>query len=509
MTPKTLKVVHPRRGLIAPGAALVVASGVWCSPASAPAQCSPIWSGLNGGTNWDCRRLGTFDEGISGIGRTALFIPGGFTSVGGVAANRIARWDGWRASAVGGWPAINEEFILRSGGVGIGAAVPAGLYAGGHFSRTGDGRARNLARWFPQHWHDAGGGVLMPVPSLIAVAGVVRAYDDDGPGPMPAFLFVGGRFTHAGDGVPAEGLARWDGSEWSAVGGGLTPFTGQFADVGAMEIFDDDGPGPRREALYVGGNFASAGGAFVNRVGRWDGASWEPLQNGVNGSPVQSLCVFDEDGPGPGRAALFVGGPVSASGYSNVGGLMRWDGVTWSAVWPPGLAGGPVSAMAVFDQDGSGPDKPSLFVGGFIDTLPGGGPAGKIARWDGSQWHAVGTGVAGFGIGTTVHAMAVFDEDGEGPNPGGLYVGGYFTSAGGVPTSHVARWGCPLPPECFANCNRDFHPITGAHILSVADFGCFQGKYVLNDPYADCNASGGLTVADFGCFQGKYVLGCP
>ncbi|MFM9995706.1 MAG: FG-GAP-like repeat-containing protein [Phycisphaerales bacterium] len=55
---------------------------------------------------------------------------------------------------------------------------------------------------------------------------------------------------------------------------------------------------------------------------------------------------------------------------------------------------------------------------------------------------------------------------------------------------------------CFADCNA-----SGA--LTVADFGCFQGKYVLGDLYADCNASGTLTVADFGCFQGAYVLGCP
>ncbi|MFM9995358.1 MAG: S8 family serine peptidase [Phycisphaerales bacterium] len=55
---------------------------------------------------------------------------------------------------------------------------------------------------------------------------------------------------------------------------------------------------------------------------------------------------------------------------------------------------------------------------------------------------------------------------------------------------------------CYPDC-------TGDGALSVADFGCFQGKYVLGDLYADCNGSGGLTVADFGCFQGKYVLGCP
>ncbi|MFM9997257.1 MAG: hypothetical protein ACKVU4_15820 [Phycisphaerales bacterium] len=56
--------------------------------------------------------------------------------------------------------------------------------------------------------------------------------------------------------------------------------------------------------------------------------------------------------------------------------------------------------------------------------------------------------------------------------------------------------------SCYPDCND-------SGTLTVADFGCFQSRYVLGDLYADCNASGTMTVADFGCFQGKYVLGCP
>ncbi|MFM9995994.1 MAG: M12 family metallo-peptidase [Phycisphaerales bacterium] len=63
-----------------------------------------------------------------------------------------------------------------------------------------------------------------------------------------------------------------------------------------------------------------------------------------------------------------------------------------------------------------------------------------------------------------------------------------------------------VPDECEELCYPDCN---GSGTLTVADFGCFQGKYVLGDLYADCNTSGTLTVADFGCFQGKYVLGCP
>ena len=55
---------------------------------------------------------------------------------------------------------------------------------------------------------------------------------------------------------------------------------------------------------------------------------------------------------------------------------------------------------------------------------------------------------------------------------------------------------------CGPDCNND-----GA--LTVADFGCFQTKFVQGDPYADCNGDGQRTVADFGCFQTMFVQGCP
>ena len=58
-----------------------------------------------------------------------------------------------------------------------------------------------------------------------------------------------------------------------------------------------------------------------------------------------------------------------------------------------------------------------------------------------------------------------------------------------------------LGPTCYPDCNKD-----GA--TTVADFGCFQTKFVLQDGGADCSGDGSLTVADFGCFQTKFVLGC-
>ncbi len=68
----------------------------------------------------------------------------------------------------------------------------------------------------------------------------------------------------------------------------------------------------------------------------------------------------------------------------------------------------------------------------------------------------------------------------------------------------IAAWCRPviLPEPCYPDCNAD-------GLLTVADFGCFQTRFVAGDPYADCNQDTVLTVADFGCFQTKFVAGCP
>ena len=100
------------------------------------------------------------------------------------------------------------------------------------------------------------------------------------------------------------------------------------------------------------------------------------------------------------------------------------------AYWTEGFhlpgVNGPVHALA-FGPDGS------LYAGGEF-TIAGGVTANHIARWDGVQWHPLGSGVAAE-YRPSVNALAI------GPD-GSLYVGGSFTTAGGVAAKNVARWDC-------------------------------------------------------------------
>ena len=92
----------------------------------------------------------------------------------------------------------------------------------------------------------------------------------------------------------------------------------------------------------------------------------------------------------------------SDDNWSNIGNILN-EG-------PLPLVGGRVLAAVV---DGSG----NLYVGGSF-TIAGGVFATNIAKWNGSTWSALGSGVGG-----EVWALAVSGRD--------LYVGGWFTTAGG------------------------------------------------------------------------------
>ncbi len=71
-------------------------------------------------------------------------------------------------------------------------------------------------------------------------------------------LYVGGDFFEAGSGATtANYIAKWDGTSWSALDGGVS---GGFVRALAVDSNDD---------LYVGGYFTTAGGQISMNLGRW------------------------------------------------------------------------------------------------------------------------------------------------------------------------------------------------------------------------------------------------
>jgi hypothetical protein len=245
----------------------------------------------------------------------------------------------------------------------------------------------------------------------------VRAFAvfDDGTGPA---LHAGGIFTVAG-GVSANGIAKWDGSMWSPVGGGVTG----FARIYALLVFDD-GSGP---ALYAAGSFTTAGSVKANAVAKWDGASWSALGGGLtDGWPhtiVYALAIYD-DGTGP---ALYAGGRFAKADGQTAKAVAKWTGTEWVSV--NAMMNGKVNALFAYDA-GTGS---ALYAGGLFNTA-GGQPLVGIAKWDGTSWSDVGGGVSG--ANPYVRAMTVYDDG----NGSALYAGGNFAQAGQVPAKKIARW---------------------------------------------------------------------
>jgi hypothetical protein len=166
-------------------------------------------------------------------------------------------------------------------------------------------------------------------------------------------------------------VARWDGTAWSALS---TPSgTGVNGSVSALAVFDD-GSGP---ALYAGGLFTTAGGMTVNHIARWDGSDWSALSgpSGTGVDDVVNALGVADDGSGP---ALYVGGYFATAGGVTVNGIARWDGTAWSGLGGPFATGVDDMVFALDDfDDGSGP---ALYAGGDFTTA-GGLASSRIASW--------------------------------------------------------------------------------------------------------------------------------
>ncbi len=275
----------------------------------------------------------------------------------------------------------------------------------------------------------------------------------------------------------------------------MTSSGGQSAGVMAVAVFDDDGPGPHRPALYAAGYFQFVSGIPANNIARWDGTSWSAVGSGLaNGQfppNVFSMASFD-DGSGP---ALYVSGLIRTAGGITCNGIARWNGTAWSTF------GNSSSAIAydmrAFD-DGSGPALWLAGSGGYADPSP---LALGVAKWNGTAWF-IPPGATSSTFNS--RALAVYD-DGSGP---GLYIGGSFTTAGGIPANRIVRYGLPqCPANCDGSRNASLCPT-----LSVNDFLCFLDRFAAGDQRANCDASTlapTLNVLDFICFLNAFASGCP
>ncbi len=337
------------------------------------------WSALGAGVNDIVYALAVSGGNVYAGG---VFTTATNTSGTGLLVNRIARWNGTAWSTLGSGINNTVRALAVSG---------SDLYAGGEFTGAVNSggvpvTVARITKWNGSSWSALGSGINNTVYAL-AVSG--------------SNVYAGGLFSMAGGGS-ASYIARWNGSSWSALGSGMNVSVSALAAAGSN--------------LYAGGNFSTAGGVPAKCIAQWDGSSWSALGSGVN-YDVTALAVAGSN--------VYAGGLFTWAGDASANYIAKWDGSNWNALGS-GMSGGANLAVNALAVSGS-----NLFAGGWFTTA-GGVPANRIARWDGSSWNALGSG-----LDERVYALATLDNN--------LYVGGAFTTAtnsGGaaVTVNRIARW---------------------------------------------------------------------
>ncbi len=179
--------------------------------------------------------------------------------------------------------------------------------------------------------------------------------------------------------------------------------------------------------VIAGGSFTTAGGIPASNIARYNPTTgvWSPIGAGIIGNVRAIVALPDGD--------LVVGGNFGTAGSTAVNNIARCNPTTgaWSALGA-GLTGGasPIVYTMLALSNGD------VIVGGVF-SLAGAVAANNIARLNPAtgSWSALGSGVTGAAppAQTTAAALAL-SQTGE------VYVGGIFTTAGGLAANNIARY---------------------------------------------------------------------
>ena len=405
------------------------------------------WNEFDGNPLFNTLWWGRLGQGMNGFVNAlafhndGLYAAGAFNSAGGQSAAGIARWDGLR------W------FNLQTGtGNNIFAmsAQNEEVWVGGEFNQPGTGVGTRLARLNGSNWELASGGFSGSIYTV--------AVKDD-------WVYVGGRFNSVGS-VGASNIVRYNtaSKEWSKLGSSNGPNNDADNAFVAAIAFQDD-------YVYVGGDFTNVNGIPAFSIARWNSVTdtWDSVGRGINGQ-VFAVIPDGED--------LYVGGRFLGAGELLAGpargarNVARWKDGAWATmgegvnevVWDMVLDKGKVYAGGNFDSAGTLPTNhvvawdiaseqwENLGEGLNKDFVPivsslstngqyiyaGGNFArtgfdsvSNIARWDGSRWNPLGSGVDNY--------VYVVDVD-----KNKVYVAGAFVQAGGKSSFYFGIYSDPI-----------------------------------------------------------------
>ncbi len=193
---------------------------------------------------------------------------------------------------------------------------------------------------------------------------------------------------------------------------------------------------------------------------------WRPGHGppGVNGD-VWAMTTWDPDGLERPQELFVVGGDISSVEDLPVNNIAAWDGTSWHA-----LGSGVndlVLALCVYDG--------ALIASGQF-TEAGGTIARGVARWDGTKWEPLGAGLDGW-----VFRLCVYNDR--------LIAGGYFTSLGGSTATNIAQWD-----------GENWQPLgdgLGGPDPAVGALAVYDGKLIVGGSFATAGGARANNIAQW------------
>ncbi len=259
-----------------------------------------------------------------------IAVGGSFVLAGGASAYGIARWDGAEWHGVGEGlrygPAVGQCRALASTSDGR-------ILVGGTFTQAGSVQSNSIAVVDPANWEWAGFGTGLEHNSLAATANAICQLPSGD-------IVASGVFNKAG-GLSVKNIARWDGGAWFGLGSGLG--TGFGDSRHALAVL------PNGE-LVAGGVFQSAGGVATPNIAKWNGSAWSALGGGLGGPVAEAVRTLALMPDGGGMEWLVAGGSFYASGSTPLSRVARWNGQAWSpvgAVVPGASDGGAIGVLSL------------------------------------------------------------------------------------------------------------------------------------------------------------------
>jgi hypothetical protein len=230
-------------------------------------------------------------------------------------------------------------------------------------------------------------------------------------GASPTNVYITGFATGGMTINGGSGIIMWNGSSFDNLSGGISGST--------VLCVHGLGTSP----IFAGGQFGQTIGGH-NNIARWNGSTWSSMSGGVTGNSVDGntpsvRAIYALD-----STRIYVGGTFSTAGTTPCANIAMWNNTT--STWTPLGTGtnGMVTSIYAANQF-------NVFVGGSFTTA-GGITVNYIAKWNGSSWYTVvGTG-ANVGANNSVSTI-------HGTSATNIFVGGSFTTLGGVTVNRIAR----------------------------------------------------------------------